>query len=109
MKAEVFEVSPVKDFLKDCLEHFEAHGMPHTKVMFDMDGDGNASVEFEGHSGMQLIGIGELIRNFAESQDRDPMDIGLKAGLIARELKKARGEEKGKSKLTIKFNEEAEE
>lgn len=109
MKAEVFEVSPVKDFLKDCLEHFEAHGMPYTKVMFDMDGEGNASFEFEGHSGMQLIGIGELIRAFAEDQDRDPMDIGLKAGLIARELKKARSEEKGKSKLVVKFNEEAEE
>lgn len=109
MKAEIFNAKSDDDFIELALDKYLEFGQPHTVVHFEIDKDRAAVVEFEGHGGMQLIGIALILMTLSNRSRLDPVELGIKVGLMARQID--RSEALGKKmddKLTIKFNGEGE-
>ena len=107
MKAEIFNAKSDDDFMVKAFDKFVEKGKPRTVVHFEICGDDNMMIEFEGHAGMQLVGIAFILRSLSNQFRLDPVEIGIKAGLIARQIDSSEAPvKKMDDKLTIKFNEE---
>ena len=105
MKAEIFNLKSDDDFMVKAFDKYVEIGKPRTAVHFEICGDNDAMVEFEGHAGMQLVGIAFILRSLSNQFRLDPVEIGIKAGLMARQVESAEDATQGESgdELTIKF------
>lgn len=105
MRAEILDIKS-DDSLEEYYDSYVKCGRPPTKVSFAVENE-EVTLEFVGHSGMQLIGMASMVRSFAAEYSTDPMTIAVQIGLFARRLKAAQDcatEKESGDDLTIKFN-----
>lgn len=102
MKAEYYEIDDIKESVEKATQFWEENGRPLTKVSFQVDESSVAEVEFAGASGMQLIGISQLLHLWCRQFKKDPMQTAVMVGSIARGLSGVY-EYKAEKELTIKF------
>lgn len=107
MKAEIFNVKSDDDFMAKAFIKYVAMGKPRAVVHFEICGDDDMMIEFDGPAGMQLVGIAFILRSLSNQFRLDPVELGIKAGLMARQIDSSEAPvKKMDDKLTIKFNEE---
>jgi hypothetical protein len=110
MKIEAFDLREIKTLMEEAIQYWKEHGRVKTEVSYELTSDGVVKIELHGASGMQLLGLAEVILHWIRTNgDNDPMECAIIIGQIARLISEAEGNMiSEENKLTIKFNEEAE-